>query len=269
VTSAYAGLGFDPVPGDARRVAALAEAISAAGRHAEDAHGQVVSAIAVSQPWHGTAADKFRRRGPALSDPLTAHRDSTTAAAVVLFDWASTLADLRLRAEQLDRRARSLRSRIADTEQLVDEWVTAVSVASTHTRPAAETTLAGHERDLANLHTQLSDVLASAHQLSAEHRAAADRTTARLRALAPVPATAASTTAPTGLRALLGGLSDATRRASAAAGLAGSGPPVVPASGALAVAVAPGAGGGGGSWVFGPPVPMNQLVAALPGDRRT
>jgi hypothetical protein len=266
----YSGLGFDPVPGDARRVAALAEAISAASRHAEDAHGQVVGAIAVSEPWRGTAADRFRGRGPALSDPLTAHRDSTTAAATTLFDWASTLADLRSRAEQLDRRARGLRSRIADAEQLVDEWVTAVSVAGTHTRPAAEATLAGHERDLADLHTELSSVLDSAHQLAAEHRAGADRTTARLRALAPVPApTPPPAARATGLGVLLGGLSDATRKVSVAAGLAGPGSPVVPPPGALAVAVTPRAGGSGGSWVFGPPVPMDQLVAALSRDRPT
>jgi hypothetical protein len=266
----YSGLGFDPVPGDARRVAALAEAISTAGQHTEDAHGQVVNAIAVSEPWRGTAADKFRRRGPALSDPLAGHRDNTTAAAATLFDWASTLADLRLRAEQLDRRARGLRSRIAESEQLVDEWVTAVSVASTHTRPAAEATLAGHERDLAGLHTQLSSVLDSAHQLAAEHRAGADRTTAQLRALAPVAAPTPTSVAPaSSLGVLLGGLSDATRRAGVAAGLAGPGSPVVPPRGALAVAVAPQTGGGGGSWVFGPPVPMEQLVAALSRDRPT
>lgn len=269
MTAGFGGLGFDPAPGDPRRVAALAEAMAAAGRHAEDARGAIAGAVAVSQPWQGAAAEEFRGRGAGLPDRLAAHRDSTGAAADVLFDWSSTLTDLRLRAEQLDRRARGVRSRLADADQLVDEWETAVSVASTHTRPAAETTLAEHRRRQEALRAELSGVLTDAHHLAAEHRAAADRTTAALRALAPVAPPAAVAGPGTTLAALLTGLSGATRAAGAVAGLAGVPGSTPPPAGAVAVAAAPPARpAAGGSWVFGPAVPVDRLVAGLTGRRR-
>jgi hypothetical protein len=266
--TAYAGLGFDPAPGDAARVGALAEAMSAVGTHAEDAQGQLTGALATSGPWHGTAADEFRRRATGLPGRLAGHRDLTATAAETLFDWASTLTDLQRRAEQFDRRARTLRTRIADAEQVVDEWVTAVSVASTHTRPAAEATLAEHERALSDLRADLSTVLESAHRLSAEHRAAADRTTQRLRSLVPTAAAAPATPSPSDAGALLTGLSATTRRAAAAAGLTAARPAGPPPGGAVATAVAASAEPAGGTWVFGRAAPMQALVSAL-GDPGT
>jgi hypothetical protein len=270
----YTGLGFDPVPGDAARVAALADAMTAAGTHAEDARDQVTGALAASRPWHGTAAEEFRRRATDVPARLAGHRDVTASAADALFDWASTLADLRRRAEELDRRARTLRSRVADAEQAVEQWQTAVSVASTHTRAAAEATLAGHEHTLTGLRTELATVLDSAHRLAGEHRAAADRTTQRLRALAPTgpagpPAPAAGAGTGAGAGAVLTGLAAATRRAAAAAGLTAARPAGPPPAGAVAAAVAAPAEPAAGTWVFGRSVPASTLVAALAGDRRT
>ena len=251
----FAGLGFDPAPGDPRRVAALAEAIASAGRHAADAHDVLRGAVSASGPWRGSAAEEFRRRADALPGRLVAHRDDAPPAAEALFEWASTLSDLRLRAENLDRTAGRLRTRLADAEQLVDEWVTAVSVAGSHTRPAAEATLAGHERERDAVHADLEAVLAQARGLAVEHRAAAGRTTARLRSLAG-PASASVGT-------LLAGLSRATRRAGAVLRPASS-VPRPPRAGAVSVALdaEPAAGG---SWTFGPAVPVDRVVAGLAG----
>ncbi|HEX4704456.1 MAG TPA: hypothetical protein VH352_20180, partial [Pseudonocardiaceae bacterium] len=134
----YTGLGFDPAPGTVDSARALAEQFAEAGRLIADAAGRCTDAMATSQAWRGAAADEFRRRGAALPTRLHDQQDTVTAAAEVLFAWATTLADLQRQAEQYDRRARGLSVRIADAEQLVDEWVTAVSVASTHVRPRAE-----------------------------------------------------------------------------------------------------------------------------------
>jgi hypothetical protein len=248
----YPGLGFDPTPGDTGRVAALAEAAAAAARHAADAHAGISGAVDRSRPWVGPAADEFRRRATELPARLATQRDSAAAAADVLFGWASTLADLQRRAEQLDRRARVLRTRIAAAERLVEEWTTAVSVASTHTRPQAEATLAAHQGELDALHAELTPVLDSAAQLAAEHQRAADRVTSELRATSP---------APGGIGALLTGLSGATRRAAAIAALAGQPHWVVPPAGAVAGALACGPPHPPTrTWVFGgPAVPIDRL----------
>jgi hypothetical protein len=272
VSSGYLGLGFDPVPGDARRAAALAESFAAAARHTDDARGRIAEAVAASEPWHGTASDEFRRSGADLSSRLAAaHSDGASRAAEVLFEWAATLADLRLRAEPLDRRGRDLRSRIADAEQVVEEWVTAVSVSSTHTRPAAEATLAGHRRTLDGLRAELSSVLESARRLAGEHDRGAERTAALLRALTPAaPPVSAGSVAPSGLAALMTGLSGVTRGVSVAAGLTPSGSGTAPPVGAVAVALAAAPAPGGGTWVFEREVPVERLAAAFPaaGGRR-
>lgn len=257
----YAGLGFDPVPGDPRRVAATAESLAASARHATEAHDTVTGALDTSGRWQGTAADEFRRRTGALPARLAEHADGATSAARTLFDWSTTLADQQRRAEQLDRRARGVTTRLADAEQLVDEWTTAVSVASTHSRPAAEATLAGHVRDRDALRAELSSIRDAAHALGTEHRAAADRVTAELRALRPAPRAPSTTSFGT----LLSGLSTVTRMANAAAGLT-LGSATEPPTGAAAVALAaPPATGR--TWVFGAAVPMERLAATLPGDR--
>jgi ABC-type transporter Mla subunit MlaD len=247
--TAYPGLGFDPAPGDPGRVAALAEAAASAARHAADAHTGITGAVDRSRPWVGQAADEFRRRAAELPAGLAAQRDSAAAAADVLFGWAATLADLQRRAEQLDRTARALRARIAAAERLVEEWTTAVSVASTHTRPQAAATLAAHQQELDALHTELTPILHSAAQLAAEHQRAADRVTGELRGTRPSPA------------ALLNGLSTATRRATAVAALTGRPHRVAPPVGAVATALACGPPEPPTrTWVFGgPAVPIDRL----------
>ncbi len=247
--TAYPGLGFDPAPGDPARVAALADAAASAAGHAADAHTGISGAVDRSGPWVGQAADEFRRRAAHLPARLAAQRDSATAAADVLFGWSATLADLQRRAEQLDRRARALRTRIAAAERLVEEWTTAVSVASTHTRPQTAAILAGHQRELDGLHAELTPLLDSARQLAAEHQRAADQVTRELRGASPSPG------------ALLTGLSTATRRAAAIAALAGQPHRVVPPAGAVTTALACGPPEPPTrTWVFGgPAVPIDRL----------
>jgi hypothetical protein len=253
----YTGLGFDPVPGDPRRVAALAESLTATARHATEAHDTVSGALDTSGQWHGSAADEFRRRTSELPARLAGHASNATAAARTLFDWSATLADQQRRAEELDRRARDVGTRLADAEQLADEWTTAVSVASTHSRPSAEAALAGHVRDRDALRAELASIRDAARALGTEHRAAEDRVIAELRALQAVPPTMSFGT-------LLSGLSTVTRMANAAAGLT-RGPAGVPQGGAAVALAAPPATGR--TWVFGAAVPVEQLATALPGDR--
>jgi uncharacterized coiled-coil protein SlyX len=265
VTGSYRGLGFDPAPGDARRTGALANALTTASGQVADGAHQLGSAVTASEPWHGKAGDGVRRRGGELAARLIPHQESAGTAAQVLFDWAATLSDLQRRADQLDRQARALRDRIADAEQAVDEWTTAVSVASTHARAGTEATLAAHEKTLTGLRDQLNSVLAQAQGIAAEHRAGLADATNRLRALLPDSSAPTPTTTATGMGTLLAGLSEATRRAATAAGLprqdASSAPP---AAGALALASAPAPARTTGSWVFGRSVSAHQLRAAFP-----
>ncbi len=206
----YTGLGFDPTPGAVESVRALADALADAGRAIGDAAGRVTHAVGTSDAWQGNAAEEFRRRGNTVPVGLHADQQAVSVAADALFAWATTLADLQRQAEQHDRRARGLVTRIADARQLVEEWEIAVSVASTHTRPRAQRTLAGHRQALAALQSELDSVRAAAQQLAVAHRQAAAATASRLHA--PVSRSALVT----GIGVRLAELSGLARRASAA-----------------------------------------------------
>jgi hypothetical protein len=211
--------------------------------------------MATSQAWRGAAADEFRRRAVALPTRLQDQQETMTATAEVLFTWATTLADLQRQAEQYDRRARGLSARIADAEQLVDEWVTAVSVASTHVRPRAEATLAIHQATLAGLRAELDAVRADARALATDHRRAATETAAQLRSPVPDQPTAPHRPAlVTDIGALLTDLTAQARRATAVAALASPGGPRRAPAGGLGIAVAALAGPrttGASMWTFG------------------
>jgi hypothetical protein len=251
----YAGLGFDPAPGTVDSVRALAERFAEAGRLIADAAGRCTDAMATSDAWRGAAAEEFRRRVAALPTRLHGQQDTVTAAAEVLFAWATTLADLQRQAERYDRQARGLLVRIADAEQLVDEWDTAVSVASTHVRPRAEATLAVHQATLAGLRAELDAVRAAARTLAADHRRAAADTAARLRS--PVmdqPTTRRRLTVATDIGALLADLTAQARRATAMAALATWSGPRRPPAGGLGTTLAALAATGTDSattWTFG------------------
>lgn len=271
----YAGLGFDPVPGNVDQVRAVAEALAMAARRTGDAEDRISSAAGASDAWHGVAADEFRHRIVPLTGRLRDRQDAMNSAAELLFSWAGVLSDLRSRAEQYDRRARQLNDRIGAAEQLVEEWAIAVSVAGTHTRPQARATLESHERALGRLRSELGTVLETARQLATDHREAADDTADQLGVLladVPAPPARRRSELVTGIGSVLSGLSGCVRRASrAAAWVPHAGHPVATVvSGGSAVAeramaetpVDPGHG-----WtVDGVGVPIDQLVAALSGD---
>ncbi|MBY8848900.1 hypothetical protein K7G98_10275 [Saccharothrix sp. MB29] len=107
----YAGLGFDPAPGNAGAVAAVSERCSAA------------FAVPDAPParWQGAAADGFRTRLEAVVSELTAVRRAMRAAAGVLDEWATTLLGNQRRAEELDRRALRLRRALAEAADELDQ----------------------------------------------------------------------------------------------------------------------------------------------------
>ena len=227
----YTGLGFDPAPGSVESVRALADALADAGRAIANAAARITHAVNTSDAWEGSAAEEFRRRATAVPTGLHADQQAVGNAADALFAWATTLADLQRQAEQHDRRARGLVTRIADARQLVEEWEIAVSVASTHARPSAESTLASHRTALAALQSELDSVRDTARQLAVAHQQAAAATVSRLHA-------PESRSVVTGIGVRLTELSRLARRASAAIAHDGGRVEVpIPLTGAAAVAL--------------------------------
>lgn len=166
----YAGLGFDPVPGNAGAVAAVSERCSAA------------FAVPDAPParWQGAAADGFRTRLEAVVSELTAVRRAMRAAAGVLDEWATTLLGNQRRAEELDRRALRLRRALAEAADELDQTGALARFTPAHAEAHARAT-ARHDE----LSRQLDEVLDEARLLERDHRAEARRVVERLRAEEP------------------------------------------------------------------------------------
>ncbi len=157
----YRGLGFDPVPGDARAVAAASERC----RNRVELPGPPAG-------WEGAAAEAFAARLAEMRTELETAQRTTGAAADTLDDWAGTVLANQRRAEELDRRARELRRAIEDADN-------AVVLASFRGGPEH---VAASAR-LEELRRELDGVLAKARDLEADHHSAARRVAERLRRL--------------------------------------------------------------------------------------
>ncbi|MEU4745155.1 hypothetical protein AB0G02_32490 [Actinosynnema sp. NPDC023658] len=209
----YRGLGFDPAPGHAGAVAAASDRLS------------VAFAVPGSAPeeWTGAAAEGFWTRLVAVVSELTAVRRAMRAAAEVLDGWATTLLGNQRRAEELDRRALTVRRALAEAADEVDR-TGAMAAFTSADGQAHEQAVARHEQ----LRRQLDEVLEEARLLERDHRAEARRVAERLRAEEPSTAIADTLASFSSMTAelasvLLGPPRPASTRGAAAAFRAGLG----------------------------------------------
>ncbi|MGH3432118.1 MAG: hypothetical protein ACRDQB_04700 [Thermocrispum sp.] len=182
MSNPYPGLGFNPVPGDQRAVEGVRARCHQAAR-ALEADPSVRDAVRRCHEWTGPGADAFATRLGRIPARLQASREVLAAMADILDGWAATLADNQRRADDLDRVARGLSTRITDAQ---DELDRATVDAQFATGVAAADAVAAREAArsrLATLQAERDRVWQDAQVLERDHRVAADRVAERLRLL--------------------------------------------------------------------------------------
>ncbi|EMD24757.1 hypothetical protein [Amycolatopsis azurea] len=228
----YRGLGFDPAPGDA-------DAIAAAARRCSEAAAKLDAAIAarieVPREWEGEAAVTVAARAAAARTALEPAPAVLRATAEILTSWAGTVVAGTRRADQLDRRAVTLRRALLQAADAVEVGETAVQFA-TGTSATAQADLAAAKAHHEEVRRELDRVLEQARALETAHRLDASRVEHRLRALGDPGAALGEVP---GGAAHLDGVTDGMARFSVlgkelAASLARApGPAVTPSSGAV------------------------------------
>jgi len=232
----YQGLGFDPTPGE---LGAVTQAIAQLA-DAADAIAEVQPALRrageLAQPWQGAAAEAFRAR---LRDAPHDREEPRLRRAVLALDrWADVLTVNKRRAEELDVRAVRLRKRLDTARDLLQDKQNARDLAATSSAAAgAEADLASVSTVIADLESELDDVIAKARTLERDHLRAAEAVADELAGgEIPGPATGSALG-----RTVTEALGMASATSSALAGLllpAGSGATVPSgAAGALAAAL--------------------------------
>ena len=168
----FDGLGFDPAPGEPATLAARARDTAAAAGTLQAAAGN--AARLDGGGWVGDAAAAFRERAAGLPRDLDRAAAAHGTLARTLAAYAAELTGRQARAADLDRRAAELRRQLA---ALADR-------PSTGSAPGAGV---GSVAAAAAAGSALAAVLADAHRLHGEHRAAARQAAARIRAATDPP----------------------------------------------------------------------------------
>lgn len=182
----YPYLGFDPAPGSpaivddlrqtALRVAARLDAASTSLRRLGD----------TDSVWQGEAARAFTRRVGDLPKHLSDGASSMNDAARALGSWSSDLADFRRRAADYERQAAQAAASVSASKAAVD----ALKAPGANATPAQvnaakdQTTQAQAKARAAS--DALSDILAQARRLLAEHENTAGQIAHALRAASDV-----------------------------------------------------------------------------------
>jgi hypothetical protein len=171
----YHGLGFDPAPGDPDAVAQLITQYTAVAGALAGVQPALRQAGELSQDWHGMAAGTFRQRLQNIPSGLDSQEQLLRKAVEVLGRWAEVLGANRRLAEELDARAVRLRRRIeAATDEVQDRRTNADLAGTLAASASATADLAAATNRLADLESELAEVLAAARGLERDHLRAAD-----------------------------------------------------------------------------------------------
>jgi hypothetical protein len=180
VRGKFAGLGFDPAPGNAGSVRAAADAMAGAGDRLAGSPGSMRSTLAASD-WQGTSAESFVRAGAPVPGTLATAHGQLRAAGQTLRTWHGRLLVNQHAAERLDATAKKLRHEIAEAERGVLAADARLAAAIGPNQAKAKADLQHAQHDLTHLRTRLATTLRAAHRLARRHRREADSAAAALR----------------------------------------------------------------------------------------
>ncbi|HEY0637348.1 MAG TPA: hypothetical protein VGD67_06855 [Pseudonocardiaceae bacterium] len=179
--TSYAGLGFDPTPGEPGAVRDSLAALAAAGQQLGMVIGNLESALSLSDGWSGDAADDFHDNADDLPTALTKGAESMGKAADALVTWAEQLVGNKQQTEILDKLARELKKQIAAAEGAVAAAASGARMARGAQAGAARDAYDSAVADLASLREQLAAVIDEARTLEATHLGQAEATAAKIR----------------------------------------------------------------------------------------
>jgi len=249
----YAGLGFDPTPGEPGAVENALTKIADGGGKVGLLLGTIDSDLDLTDAWSGDAADEFHDNLDDIPRALTSGAESMKRAADALVTWAGQLADNKRQTEILDKLALELKEQLRAAVAALEQ-----AQATLESARGSDTAAARAAFDRASVHAvsvdeQLDAVIEQAKRLGDKHLAQAEATAARL-----ADASDGDTFEPTGKAAqvvgtvgdVLGEISVWTGRAAFVAALLATGPAGWTAAGALAATTAASGLGGTGAKLY-------------------
>jgi hypothetical protein len=239
--TSYAGLGFDPTPGEPSAVENALTQLAEGGGKLGMLMGTVESDLDLSDGWEGAAADEFHDNLDDIPRALNSGAESMGRVGDALVRWAGQLADNKRQTETLDKLALELKQQLREAVTELNQAQAALESAHGAGKSTAQVAFDRAAVHAVSVNDQFDAVIEQAKTLQDKHLAQAEATACKIAA-----ASNSDTFEPTGKAAqtvgtigsVLGEISAWTGRAAFVAALLATGPAGWTVAGALAGATA-------------------------------
>lgn len=239
--ASYAGLGFDPTPGEPGAVANALTQIADGGGKLSMLLGTIEPDLDLSQGWEGAAADEFHDNLDDIPRALNSGVESMGYVANALTTWAGQLADNKRQTEILDKMAIELKQQLREAVAELNQAQAALESARGADRASAQVVFDRAAVHAVSVNNQFDTVIEQAKTLQDKHLAQAEATATKI-----AGASNSDTFEPTGklsqvvgtVGSALGEISAWTGRAAFVAALLATGPAGWTVAGTLAAATA-------------------------------
>ena len=183
-TRSFPALGFDPAQGDKGAVQTALLSIATALQTIVATLPRLEEAAKITDDaeWGGSAAEEFSDHGDDLPMALGAGAESMGAVSEALATWAGQLAVNQAQADELERKAKKLKERIAAAEDDLTQAAGAIPRDTSHPQYNARyDAYLGAVDACAKLDDALTKVIDEAERLRAKHRRQADAAADKIR----------------------------------------------------------------------------------------
>lgn len=176
----YAGLGFDPTPGEPGAVENALTQLADAGGKLEALMTSIESDLDLSEGWDGDAADEFHDNLDDIPRALESGARSMGHVATALITWAGQLADNKRQAEILDKLALELKDQLREAVTNLERARAALAAARGADKAAAQAAFDRAAVHAVSVDEQFDAVIEQARTLEDKHLAQAEATASRI-----------------------------------------------------------------------------------------
>ncbi len=176
----YAGLGFDPTPGEPSAVENALTQIAEGGGKLEMVMGTIESDLDLSQGWEGSAADEFHDNLDDIPRALNSGAESMGYVATALVTWAGQLVDNKRQTEALDKLALELKQQLREAVNELNQAQAALESARGTDRATAQAAFDRAAIHAVSVNDQFDAVIEQARTLQDKHLAQAEATATKI-----------------------------------------------------------------------------------------
>lgn len=168
-THSYPALGFDPAPGDVRKIAGMAAHLEHVATELGHANTALTTVGQSDSVWEGEAATKFHETIGELPGYLDKADRSLGDASSALAGWSTDLANLQAKAQEYERLAAQARQDVQSAESNPNLGLVDQTFSDDASLAQAQQAYDGAKTTLSNARGDLDEIIEQAQRLKGQH----------------------------------------------------------------------------------------------------